>query len=138
MQPDPFAGRDSISSDEYRAYLASQGQTVLVPPIEEGVPDWQTSEKAFMARVVKFATERRFRTYHTWKSANSSPGYPDLCLCRVGENGVARLIFAELKLESGRVSPDQRQWLDDLSKVSGVEVYVWRPADWESIQDNLK
>jgi len=50
------------------------------------------------------------------------PGFPDLVL--VKEN---RLIFAELKKEVGRTTPEQDSWLAAL-KATGVEVYVWRPS----------
>lgn len=50
------------------------------------------------------------------------PGFPDLVL--VKEN---RLIFAELKKEIGRTTPEQDAWLAAL-KETGAEVYVWRPS----------
>ena len=52
-------------------------------------------------------------------------GFPDLVLVRKG-----RLLFVELKSEIGKVSPQQRKWLDDLDKAA--ETYVWRPEDWTS------
>lgn len=51
-------------------------------------------------------------------------GFPDCVLVR-GK----RLLFVELKSATGRVSPQQAAWLDDLY-VAGVEVYVWRPSFW--------
>ena len=44
-------------------------------------------------------------------------------------NGVGRLVIAELKSERGKVSPEQRAWLDTLGMVPGIEVFVWYPAD---------
>jgi hypothetical protein len=55
-------------------------------------------------------------------------GLPDLILCKP-----PRLLFAELKREQGRVSKAQADWLDALSRCAGVEVYLWKPSDWESI-----
>jgi hypothetical protein len=55
-------------------------------------------------------------------------GFPDLVLVKPG-----RLVVAELKSEAGRLSPDQRAWLALFRAVPGVEVYEWRPADWEQI-----
>jgi hypothetical protein len=55
-------------------------------------------------------------------------GLPDLILCKP-----PRLLFAELKRERGRVSEAQADWLDALSRCSGVEVYLWKPSDWEFI-----
>ncbi len=65
-------------------------------------------------------------TYHTHDSRRSEPGYPDLTV--VGPTGV---LFRELKAERGRVTPDQRQWLDRLS-AAGADADVWRPCDWPS------
>lgn len=55
-------------------------------------------------------------------------GFPDLVLVRRN-----RLIFAELKSDTGKLSPEQRQWLEAL-KATGAEVYVWRMSDWDDIQ----
>ena len=60
-------------------------------------------------------------------------GLPDLILCKP-----PRLIFAELKREKGKVSTAQQGWLDALSRCAGVEVYVWRPRDWQAIVDTLR
>ncbi len=65
-------------------------------------------------------------TYHTADSRCSERGYPDL-VC-VGTTGV---LYRELKTERGRLTPDQRVWLDRLTLV-GVDASVWRPADWPS------
>jgi hypothetical protein len=48
-----------------------------------------------------------------------------------------RLIFAELKSSIGKVSPAQTEWLDALKK-TGVEVYLWRPDDFDSIVEILR
>lgn len=99
----------------------------------------QMTEAALERAVEEAATLSRWRVYHTRDSRGSNPGFPDLVLVRRG-----RLIFAELKTERGRVSPDQKGWLEALEFVGdlvqmphdrgevGVEVYVWRPADWYS------
>lgn len=39
-------------------------------------------------------------------------------------------MFAELKSRTGRVSPDQRIWLDLLGKKH--EVHLWTPDDYEN------
>jgi hypothetical protein len=45
----------------------------------------------------------------------------------------------EVKLERGRLQPEQVAWLDVLRE-AGQEVYVWRPSDWTSgaIEDVLR
>ena len=58
--------------------------------------------------------------------AGDGAGFPDLVLVRRG-----RILFVELKAGSGRVSAEQRRWLDELEQ-TGVEVYVWRPEDWDA------
>ena len=74
---------------------------------------------------------RPARTATGWRTAVEADGvgYPDLTLVRDG-----RLLFVELKSEAGRVSPEQRIWLAELSSVPGVEVFCWRPSDWAKVQ----
>jgi hypothetical protein len=90
------------------------------------------TEKHFQGRVLKLAHAPRWRTYHTWNSMHSTGGYPDLTLVRRG-----RLIFAELKSESGKVSDKQQAWIDDL-RAAGAECHIWRPSDMDEIEKVLK
>jgi hypothetical protein len=62
--------------------------------------------------------------WSTAMSGTQAAGWPDLLLCR------ERLIAIELKSERGTVTPDQQSWLAALGK-AGVEVHLWRPADWQ-------
>jgi hypothetical protein len=55
----------------------------------------------------------------------TAKGMPDLLMAKEG-----RLIFAELKTLTGKLSPEQRQVLRLLNTVDGVEVYLWNPEDW--------
>lgn len=55
-------------------------------------------------------------------------GFPDLVLVRP-----PRVLFAELKAEKGRTSDKQRRWLSALWKCLGVETYLWRPSDSDTI-----
>lgn len=88
------------------------------------------TEKAFMAEVQKYAKRCGWRCYHTYNSRRSQAGFPDLCMARSD-----RLIFAELKTETGELTADQSNWIEDLRKVGPpVEVYLWRPRDWELIE----
>ena len=73
------------------------------------------------------------RIYHPWTSIHSASGWPDLFMVR-GKRAIA----AELKTEKGRVSPLQQGWIDDLGQVPGIEAFVWRPADWETIVEVLR
>lgn len=90
------------------------------------------SEKEFTWSVRKAAQQLGWLEYHTHRSQFSSAGFPDLCMVRGN-----RLIFAELKMPKGKVSESQQRWLDDLC-VTPVEVYVWRPDDWDTILDILR
>lgn len=90
-------------------------------------------EKAFLDRVRKHAQSHGWLEYHTYNSRKSPAGFPDLCMVRNG-----RLIFAELKTSKGKESCAQRLWLESLRAVPGIEVYLWRPADWPTIEAVLQ
>jgi hypothetical protein len=90
------------------------------------------NEKQFQAQVVELAGVLRWATYHPWLSVHSPRGWPDLALCRP-----PRLVLAELKSEKGKVTPAQDQWLELLGRCPGVEVYVWRPSDWDAVVECL-
>ena len=74
------------------------------------------SEASFQGAVVEYARLRGWLVYHTRDSRGSQPGYPDLTLVRGG-----RLIFAELKTDTGRVRVEQQAWLAALA-FAGAEV----------------
>lgn len=67
--------------------------------------------------------------YTTWSSMHSPAGYPDLTLVHPEQR---RVIWAELKVQHGRVTPDQERWLTALRQ-AGQEAYLWRPADLDRI-----
>lgn len=90
------------------------------------------SEAEFSSLVADVARLAGFKAYHTFTSRRSQSGYPDWTFVKDG-----RLIFVELKTEVGKVRPDQAEWLDALSDVPGVEVYLWRPSDWTEIVNVL-
>jgi hypothetical protein len=89
------------------------------------------SEKQFMGQVVQLARLMGWMVYHTHISIHSQAGFPDLTFVR-GD----RLIFAELKRESGRTTPEQEHWLDALRQ-AGQEAYLWMPSDWSAIEATL-
>ena len=99
------------------------------------------SEKLFQERIIKLAKVKGWLVFHTppfsprngvWRSAGK--GFPDLCLiCAEGRRG---MIFAELKTQKGKLSPEQEDWGVALVK-AGAEYYVWRPADWSTIETRL-
>lgn len=115
----------------------------------------EVTEAAWQAQVEQLAKLYRWALYHTRDSRRSEPGFPDLVLVRGPE-----LIFAELKTDKGRPSDPQLTWLDALMDVAGavhvaaeeafgdlgpeqqrrrprVEVYVWRPKDFDFVNERL-
>ena len=97
------------------------------------VLDNAVSERDFQRQVVELAELTGWRTYHTYDSRRSNPGFPDLVLVRA-----PRVIFAELKREKGRVTVAQRDWARVLRACPGVEYYLWRPSGWDEIEDALQ
>ena len=88
-------------------------------------------EFAFQQEVVRLAEDCGWRVYFTRFSLGSPKGYPDLHMVRPPEH-----IFAELKLDDAGTTIEQRQWLIDLQQC-GVTTYLWRPQDWDAIQQVL-
>ena len=88
------------------------------------------SEARLQSSVVDLAKRLGYKVYHTHDSRRSDPGYPDLTIV-----GPQMLIYAELKKETGRVEPEQVEWLNALTGLGGVLniiVCVWIPSDWLS------
>lgn len=88
------------------------------------------TEREWQREVVAIAKQCGWRHYHTHDSRRSEPGWPDLALVR------ERLVLAELKTDTGRVSAHQERWLSLLSQ-AGVETYLWRPGDREHVLRTL-
>lgn len=103
------------------------------------------SEDVLQAAIVDLASALGWLVYHTHDSRRSQKGFPDLVLVRRG-----RLLFVELKDETGPLRVEQAEWLavlDGVAKRIGgllderawsqevpypVEVRIWRPEDWRS------
>ena len=96
-------------------------------PIHPAIP-----EGDFLATVTELATLCGWLVYHTYDSRRSQAGFPDLVLARAD-----KLVFAELKTNTGQLRTAQLEWLDTLGAVAAsqpdVDVYLWRPADWPGI-----
>lgn len=87
------------------------------------------TEKQWQKVVEDYAHLMGWATYHPWLSVHSARGWPDLALCRP-----PRLVLAELKSEKGKLSLAQHHWIDLLDACPGVEVHIWRPSDWDTVQ----
>ncbi len=59
-------------------------------------------------------------------------GFPDLVMVR-GH----RIVLAELKADKGRLSTEQEGWVDALAEAA-LEVYVWRPKDFDRLTALLR
>lgn len=95
---------------------------------------------------VAFTKGRGWRTPGTGTMAK---GWPDMTLVRARDR---RLIFAELKSDVAKPSPDQDRVLDVLRSLEGkrygggdagmdsvtIEVYVWHPRDFDQIEQILR
>jgi len=76
---------------------------------------------------------RGWRYFHTHDARRSVPGFPDIVALRG-----SRVLVAELKTAKGRVSAEQRAWLDAF-RVAGVPAYLWRlPSDWAEVGEVLR
>jgi len=93
--------------------------------------DLAMSEAQWQATVLDLAKRLGWDWYHTHDSRRSLPGFPDLVLLR------ERVIFAELKTMRGRLSNFQLGWHRGLRN-AGAEVYVWRPSDWDEVEQTLR
>jgi hypothetical protein len=71
--------------------------------------------------------------YKTWRSLHSPKGFPDRVALRLKDE---RLIWAELKKEGDKPTPEQWYWLEAL-KAIGQEAYLWYPHDYERIANIL-
>jgi hypothetical protein len=99
-----------------------------------GVRATTISEAEFQRRVMIVASQLGWLFYHAYDPIADEAGFPDLVMTRRG-----RVIFAELKTEKGKVSDEQRKWLELLSMCpKPVEVYLWRPSMMEKIVETLK
>jgi hypothetical protein len=97
------------------------------------------SEKDWQKQFEQLALFLGWKYYHApdnrpvnGRIQNVVAGFPDCVLVKGN-----RLIFAELKKETGVVSEAQQLWLDALA-ATGVEVYVWRPSQMREIRQILE
>lgn len=88
------------------------------------------TERDFQRWVQALMVETGWKFYHSPDNVprngfiqNVKAGWPDLVAVRG-----RRIIFAELKRETGKTTEAQDEWLAAL-KLTGAEVYVWRPSD---------
>lgn len=78
-------------------------------------------------RVAHFRTAQNQRGQWLTPVAADGAGFPDLVLVR------DRIIYAELKTNTGKIGPAQTAWGQALTRAGG-EYYVWRPKDAKQVQ----
>lgn len=96
------------------------------------------TEEKFLEQIISLARIYGWKVAHFrpamtkwgWRTAVSGDGkgFPDCVLVKTG-----RMIFAELKSDTGKLSPEQVEWLRILGLKMGIEVYIWRPSDFNDI-----
>lgn len=95
------------------------------------------TEAEWQGFVASYAQLNGWTVFHVFDSRRSNAGWPDLTCVRDG-----RVVFAELKSESGKVTQAQQWWVDELGKVAAasdgaVEAHIWRPSDENTVREVL-
>lgn len=109
------------------------------PPANSAKPE--PTEKEFQAQVIALAQLCGWRVAHfrpaqnargDWRTpvAGDGAGFPDLVLVR------DRVLFVELKTNTGKLAPAQVTWSTTL-QAAGAEHHIWRPRDWNEIETKL-
>lgn len=88
------------------------------------------TEKQFQEAVVEMAQILGWRVYHTFDSRRSAPGFPDLVLVR------DRIVYLELKTETGRISAQQADWIAAINAAGGNALVV-RPSQMDEVEKSL-
>jgi len=84
------------------------------------------TEAQLQTAVMQLAERFGWVAYHVPDSRRvTARGCPDLILINERQR---RVMFAELKSATGRLTEDQKFWLRVLAS-AGIETAVWRPAD---------
>ena len=96
------------------------------------------TEKEFQAQVVQAAKLLGWLVYHTYDSRRSQAGFPDLVMIKEIDASNSVCLIAELKSERGKLTVEQKEWLNLLSKTKGLFVFVWKPSNWPEIEAALR
>jgi hypothetical protein len=83
------------------------------------------SESDLQASVVDLAGRLDYLCYHTFDSRRSVKGFPDLVLLH---RRSGNLVVAELKSDTGTVTPEQDEWLRAFALRGAA--FLWRPEHW--------
>ncbi|MGH2714587.1 MAG: VRR-NUC domain-containing protein, partial [Thermoleophilaceae bacterium] len=115
---------------------------VELPELFPDLVAMNDTETRMLRGLLEASRHRGWLTYHAFdhrlrcrNCGESQPipprgrGFPDLVMAKA-----PRLVVRELKTQSGRVSPEQRRWIDELRNC-GVDADVARPADLVALYD---
>ena len=86
------------------------------------------TEAQWQRTVVEAAELFGWWVFHDHDSRRNQAGFPDLVLIRP-----PRVVFLELKRETGKLTRAQSEVLGMLEDCPGVEVEVARPSNWSSL-----
>ena len=116
-----------LTTTEYAAWCARQRHSAR--------GHRRQTHDAFLRQIVTLARLCGWLVYYVPDSRRSPPGFPDLTLV-----GHRRLIFAEIKTGSGRLTVDQAQWIETLRSVEEQPLAeVWhQDKDWDHIVQLLQ
>ena len=89
------------------------------------------SEEAFFEQIRELAQRTHWKLYHTYDSRRSYGGFFDVVAGKAGHP----LVLAELKTEKGKLTPDQMEWQEIVRQSTGLQQYLWRPAQLQAIAD---
>ena len=103
-------------------------------------------ESDFQQAVIEYARANGCSLiYHTRESRGSESGFPDLVIPKP-----PILYIVETKKDGGRLTkgrvggknhdrwlPGQQEWLEALKACFVVSVNLWRPSDWQYIEETL-
>lgn len=127
------AGWDLKTTLARLAQAADTWARVQVAQAARAEQDASLTEDDLLTRVLDLARLRGWKVVH-YRPAKTAKGWrtplqgdkgcPDVILARRGV-----VILAELKSETGKATPEQRQWLTQL----GDHGHLWRPQDWPRI-----
>jgi hypothetical protein len=125
-----------MTDQEYVDYLARHG-LALDPTLTLRSPasgmDPESPEGVLLAKVRRVALDNGWLFHHVRNSRGCDPGFLDICCVKPGQP----LLIAELKSREGKLTLEQMQWMEFLRQAQGIETYLWRPADWPTIQHLL-
>jgi hypothetical protein len=86
------------------------------------------TEAELQSAIIDAAELGGWLIFHDNDSRRNRPGFPDLVLVRGPD-----ILFVELKTDTGRVTAEQRVWLDGLSSIDNVSCGVIRPSDADGL-----